>query len=79
MQFYIAKDNKRYLDNTSHGSRDFPHKFTFNDLVHDMSFELRMNDIFVSLCDLSTGIIINPYQQGSTRGLTLPPPCKVPG
>ena len=40
VEFYIAKDGDKQTDNTFHGSRDFFYKFTFQDIVHYMLFEL---------------------------------------
>ena len=61
VEFYLAKDGNRKMDNTAHGSKDFFYKFTFHDVVHYMVFELHLNDIFVSLSSVmlqNTGIPI---------------------
>ena len=48
VEFYLAKDGNRRMDNTVHGSRDVFCKFTLHDVLHYNLFELHANDVFVS-------------------------------
>ena len=74
VEFYIGKDGNRRTDNTSHGSRDFFYKFTFQDVVHYMLFELHINDVFVSLSwvmSQNTGIPIGCSTSAQAASLVL--------
>ena len=74
VEFYIAKDGNRRTDNTFHGSRDFFYKFTFQDIVHYMLFELHINDVFVSLSSVmsqNTGIPIGGSTSAQAASLVL--------
>ena len=74
VEFYIAKDGNRRTDNTFRGSRDFFYKFTFQDIVHYMLFELHINDVFVSLSSVmsqNTGIPIGGSTSAQAASLVL--------
>ena len=74
MEFYIAKDGDRWLDNTSHGSGGFFYKFTFHDVVHYTLFELHINNVFVSLSSVmsqNTGIPIGGSTSVQAASLVL--------
>ena len=63
-----------FFHNTFHGSRDFFYKFTFQDIVHYMSFELNINDVFVSLSSVmsqNTGISIGGSTSAQAASLVL--------
>ena len=74
VEFYLAKDGNRRMDNTAHGSRDFFYKFSFHDIVHYMLFELNVNDVFVSLSSVmlqNTGIPIGGSTSAQAASLVL--------
>ena len=74
VEFYLAKDGNRRMDNTAHGSRDFLYKFSFHDIVHYMLFELNVNDVFVSLSSVmsqNTGIPIGGSTSAQAASLVL--------
>jgi hypothetical protein len=74
VEFYLAKDGNRKMDNTAHGSKDIFYKFTFHDVVHYMVFELHLNDIFVSLSSVmsqNTGIPIGGSTSAQAASLVL--------
>ena len=74
VEFYLAKDGNRKMDNTAHGSKDFFYKFTFHDVVHYMVFELHLGDIFVSLSSVmsqNTGIPIGGSTSAQAASLVL--------